>query len=378
LLGDVSNRGARDFDPGLGEQGASTHHEDNVENSVDGVSEDREEISGGRNVIGETTNGDRVTTHFDILPLTEESNGKESYESSVEELGEEIEVGDQSSVEHDGDVGGIEQLDGEVGGVSLNALLLNVEIDSETLEVDDDQEDEDGGEQVVEVGETLSVESLLEGSDLVGFSDQKVEESNNGSFVLSTVFSDDGNGGEGSPEDVFADVGSNEKRDTRSTETPSLAEDFIEHHDNDTGEGELDDDQDGVTSTDSVNITVLARPDSGKGFEESDEQTEKLLSTIEQGTIFFIALINVDDLSTSQKLHNHTTSNDRGDTEFHKSTSVRGKDNSHPVERIATNDFIYTVKGHLAADQVDKEDDTSPEGSSLEGDEFSVGLVDFG
>lgn len=134
MLGDVSNRGARDFDPGLGEQGASTHHEDNVENSVDGVSEDREEISGGRNVIGETTNGDRVTTHFDILPLTEESNGKESSESSVEELGEEIEVGDQSSVEHDGDVGGIEQLDGEVGGVSLNALLLNVEIDSETLE----------------------------------------------------------------------------------------------------------------------------------------------------------------------------------------------------------------------------------------------------
>jgi hypothetical protein len=74
------------------------------------------------------------------------------------------------------------------------------------------------------------------------------------------------------------------------------------------------------------------------------------LSTIEQGTIFFIALINVDDLSTSQKLHNHTTGNDGGDTEFHKSTSVRGKDNSHPVERIATNDFIDTVKGHLAAD----------------------------
>ena len=142
------------------------------------------------------------------------------------------------------------------------------------LEVDDDQEDEDGGEQVVQVGETLSVESLLEGGDLVGFRDQEVEESNDGSFVLSTSFSDDGNGGEGSPEDVFADVGSNEKRDTRSTETPSLAENFIEHHDNDTGEGELDDDQDSVTSTDSVDITVLARPDGGKGFEEGDQQTE--------------------------------------------------------------------------------------------------------
>lgn len=350
LLGNILNGRARDFDPGLGEQSASTHHEDNVENGVDGVREDGEEISGGRNVISETTDGDRVTAHFDILPLAEKSDGEEVFESSVEELREEIEVGDQGGVEHDGDVGSIEQLNGEVGGVSLNTLFLDVEVDSETLEVDDDQEDEDGGEQVVQVGETLSVESLLEGGDLVGFRDQKVEESNDGSFVLSTSFSDDGNGGEGSPEDVFADVGSNEKRDTRSTETPSLAENFIEHHDNDTGEGELDDDQDSVTSTDSVDITVLARPDGGEGFEEGDQQTEELLSTIEQSTIFLIVLINVDDLGTGQELHNHTTSNDRGDTEFHESTSVGGKDNSHPVERITTNDFIYTVKGHLAAD----------------------------
>jgi len=210
-LGNISNGGARDFDPGLGEQGASTHHEDNVENGVEGVSEDREEISRGRNVVSETTDGDRVTAHFDILPLAEKSDGEEVSESSVEELREEIEVGDQSSVEHDGDVGSVEQLDGEVGGVTSNTLLLNVKINSETLEVNDDEEDEDGSEQVVQVGETLSVESLLEGSDLVGFGDQEVEEGDDGTFVLSTSFSDNGNGGEGSPEDVFADVGSNER-----------------------------------------------------------------------------------------------------------------------------------------------------------------------
>lgn len=349
-MGNISNGGARDFDPGLGEQGASTHHEDNVENSVEGISEDREEISRGRNVVSETTDGDRVTAHFNILPLAEKSDGEEVSESSVEELREEIEVGDQSSVKHDGDVGSVEQLDGEVGGMTSNTLLLNMKINSETLEVNDDKEDEDGSEQVIQVGETLSVESLLEGSDLVGFRDQEVEESDDGAFVLSTSFSDDGNGGEGSPEDVFADVGSNEKRDTRSTETPTLGKNFIEHHDNNTGEGELDDDQDSITSTDRVDVTVLARPDSGKGFEEGNQQTEELLSTVEQSTIFLVVLVNIDDLSTSQKLHNHTTGNDGGDTEFHESTSVRGKDNSHPVERIATNDFIDTVKGHLAAD----------------------------
>ena len=37
----------------------------------------------------------------------------------------------------------------------------------EYLEVDDDQEDEDGGENVVEVGETRSVEGILECVDFV-------------------------------------------------------------------------------------------------------------------------------------------------------------------------------------------------------------------
>jgi hypothetical protein len=139
------------------------------------------------------------------------------------------------------------------------------------LEVDNDHEDEDGGKEVVNVGESRSVESLLEGGELVGVGDQKVEESNDSTFVLSTLFSLDGNWWEGSPEDVFADVASNEEGDTRSTETPTLAEDFIEHHDNDTGEGELDDDEDGVTSTEGIDITVLAGPDSGETFKESDE-----------------------------------------------------------------------------------------------------------
>jgi len=38
------------------------------------------------------------------LPLTKKSNKEEAFEFSVEELREEIEVRDQSSVEHDGDI----------------------------------------------------------------------------------------------------------------------------------------------------------------------------------------------------------------------------------------------------------------------------------
>jgi len=62
------------------------------------------------------------------------------------------------------------------------------------LEVDNDQEDEDGGEEVVNVGEARSVEGLLEGSELVGVGNQKVEKSNDSTFVLSTLLGLDGNG----------------------------------------------------------------------------------------------------------------------------------------------------------------------------------------
>jgi len=116
---------------------------------VEGVSEDGEEISWGRNVVSETTNWDTVTAHFDVLPLAEKSDKEETFEFSVEELREEIEVGDQSSVKHDWNVRGIEQLDGEVGGVASNVLFLDLEVDSETLEVNNNQEYEDSGKQVV-------------------------------------------------------------------------------------------------------------------------------------------------------------------------------------------------------------------------------------
>jgi hypothetical protein len=71
-------------------------------------------------------------------------------------------------------------------------------------------------------------------------------------------------------------------------------------------------------------------------------------------------------------LHDHTSSDDRGDTEFHQSTSVGGKDNSHPVERITSGGVGDTVEGDLAADKVDEEDGSGPEGTSLEGSVLMV------
>lgn len=50
------------------------------------------------------------------------------------------------------------------------------------LEIDDNSKDEDGGDQVHEVGEILAVERLSKGSDLVCAGGQQVEQRNDGAF----------------------------------------------------------------------------------------------------------------------------------------------------------------------------------------------------
>ena len=52
---------------------------------------------------------------------------------SVEDLGEEVQVGDESSLENDGDVGGIEQLDGVGHFVTTDLSVSEGEFDTESL-----------------------------------------------------------------------------------------------------------------------------------------------------------------------------------------------------------------------------------------------------
>lgn len=59
-----------------------------------------------------------------------------------------------------------------------------------------------------------------------------------------------------------------------------------------------------------------------------------LLSALEEHAILWVALIDRDELGSSQKLHHKARSDDGADTELHQSTAIRGKDNTSPVERI--------------------------------------------
>ncbi len=82
------------------------------------------------------------------------------------------------------------------------------------LEIDDNEGNNDGCEQVAKVWSILSVNSLLKTIELVWLGQHEMEEGDNGAFEFGSLISSDGNWGETFPENLFADVGGDEKGNT--------------------------------------------------------------------------------------------------------------------------------------------------------------------
>lgn len=92
---------------------------------MDGISDSLSNGPGGTDIVNESTNRDSLdTTHVNLLPLSEESDEEVTSEVPVQDLGHEVQVGHESSLEDDRDVGSVEQLNG-VGG-SLSSDLENI------------------------------------------------------------------------------------------------------------------------------------------------------------------------------------------------------------------------------------------------------------
>jgi len=181
-------------------------------------------------VISEAANWGLMPGHVVILPLSKKGNDKVSSELPGEDLGEEVNIGDESGLEDDRDIGSVEQLDWVWLSESSHLLGAQRKLNSESLEVDDDQCDYNSGKQVAKVRCVLSVDSLLQAVDLVWLSQQEVEESDDASLEFSSLVSSNGDWGEAFPEDALADVGGNKEGDTRS-ETVSLLKELVKHED---------------------------------------------------------------------------------------------------------------------------------------------------
>lgn len=255
LLGNVAGGGARDLNPGLGQEGAGSQHEGDVDDGVDGVQEGLSDAVGRRHVVGESTGSDHLVGALVRSPGTEDADEDVFGEAVEDHLGDHEHVGGQGRLQHDRHVGGVEQLNGVGATLATETGRLDGKLNTETLEVDDNAEDEDGSQQVHDVGEVVAVEGLLQGTGLVGAGEEQVEESDQGTLELGAVADVVGGGAESLPEDGLADVSGDEERDTRS-QSVTLLQELIQEDNNDTGNNQLENQKQANTSAQLRGTTV--------------------------------------------------------------------------------------------------------------------------
>lgn len=218
-------------------------------------------------VVGDTGGSEKLSRALLGLPDTEKLDEKVVGEAVVEHLADQEDVGGQSRLQHDRHVGGVEQADGVRATDTTLAGGLDWNLNAETLEVDDSTENDDGGDEVHDVGEVLAVESLLERNSLVGPGEEQVDKGNESTLELRTTASVNGGGRESLPHDRLADVGGNEQRDT-AAETVALLEELVEEDNDQTSDHQLNDEENADTSTEVRWLSVETGDDIDDGLTE--------------------------------------------------------------------------------------------------------------
>ncbi len=123
--------------------------------------------------------------------------------------------------------------------MATEPVALDGNFNSEALEINDCSEDDNGCNEVHDVREAISPESLAQRTTLVIPSEQKMEQRDNSALKLWATSGVDSGGREGFPDDGFADVGGNEERDAGS-KTVALLQELIEKNDNESSDNQLD------------------------------------------------------------------------------------------------------------------------------------------
>ena len=113
-------------------------------------------------VVSKSSNWCGVTSHVIVLPFSKETNDEIASELSCQDLGEEIDVRDESTLEDDWNIGCVEKLDWIWLSETSHLSATQTKFNSETLEVDNYHSYDYGCDQVAKIWSVLSVECLLE------------------------------------------------------------------------------------------------------------------------------------------------------------------------------------------------------------------------
>lgn len=301
LLGNITGSGARNLNPGLGEEGTGDKHEGDVDGSVDRVEESLLEVERRRHVVSDTGSSVELGGSLTGLPDSEELDEDVLGEAGVQHLGDKEDVGAESGLQHDGHVGGVEEADGVGTAHTTLAGRLDGDLNAEALQVDDSGEDEESGQEVHDVGQVLTVESLVQSALLVGPGEEKVEESDDSTLELGATTGVDGRGGEGLPHNGLANVGSDEQRDT-AAETVALLEELVKQNNNETSNDELDNQENTDAGTEVTGLAVKTSQDVNAGLAEGENDGEELLSGLVKLAVGLQVEVDVDEVGTGEEL----------------------------------------------------------------------------
>lgn len=93
-----------------------------------------------------------------------------------------------------------------------------------------------------------------------------------------------------------------------------------------------------------------------------------LLSAVEESLVVLVTLINLDELSTSEELHDEARGHDGANAELHQSAAVRCENDTHPVEGIRGLRGLDAVEGNLRADKENEQRERRPDDLVTESD----------
>mmetsp|Transcript_72030 Transcript_72030/g.201041 ORF Transcript_72030/g.201041 Transcript_72030/m.201041 type:complete len:317 (-) Transcript_72030:255-1205(-) len=315
---------------------------------MEGILPDVGNVAGRGHVVRQASHGDRLAAVVLLLPLAEQVDQHVRLEAPVQQLREEVQIRHERRLQDDGDVRGVEQLDRIGPLLAADLLVLHTQVHTEALEVNHDEEHQDGGKQVGQVRGRLSVEGLSQGCHLVAPRRQEVEGRHDGAFELRALACVHRRGRKRLPDNALTDVGSDEQRDPRTNAVSLLHELVQKQHDHARKE-QLEDDQEGVPRAELAEVPVHAAHDVGYRLAHGDEHAEKLLSPVEQVAVLLQALVHVDDAAARQQLHDHARGDDRRDAELHQAATVGRQNHPHPVEGVRGLRCHDAVQRDLAA-----------------------------
>ncbi|GAV28369.1 hypothetical protein PMKS-001840 [Pichia membranifaciens] len=156
-----------------------------------------------------------------------------------------------------------------------------LDIDSETLKVDDKGEDNEGGEDLGHVWGVVSVEGVDKSGPGAGSGKEHVDEGQDGTLELGAPTSVDQRWSEALPDNGLADLRGHKQRGT-GAKAVTLLKQLVQEDDHQGGKDQLEDQQEADARTEVGRSAVHAGQDVDGGLAEGQEDGKKLLRNLHE------------------------------------------------------------------------------------------------